>query len=31
LDGKEALAEVTKSTRRVIEELEVPITEGLGS
>jgi transposase len=31
LDGKEALTEVTKSTRRVIEELEVPITEGLGS
>lgn len=31
LDGKEALAEVTKSTRRVIKELEVPITEGLGS
>lgn len=31
VDGKELVGEVTKSTRNIIKELEVPITEKLGS
>jgi len=31
VDGKEVLCEVTKSTRELIKEIEVPITENLGS
>ncbi len=31
VDGRDVVGEVTRSTRKVIEDLEVPITENLGS
>ncbi|MEW5936587.1 MAG: hypothetical protein AB1665_02055, partial [Candidatus Thermoplasmatota archaeon] len=31
VDGQDIVSEVTKSTRRLIDELEIPITQNLGS